>query len=93
MIWLQVYLKTGLVSADRGRGVSPAGTWANMEREARNVRAKQEQGTERKKMCQSSVLKETENKYDKVTMRNRMHIRHVAWGGGPPYQQNNSNNA
>ena len=54
-----------------------------MEREARNVRAKQEQGTERKKMCQSSVLKETENKYDKVTMRNRMHIRHVAWGGVP----------
>ena len=43
-----------------------------MEREARNVRAKQEQGTERKKMCQSSVLKETDNKYDKVTMRNRM---------------------
>ena len=43
-----------------------------MEREARNVRAKQEQGTERKKICQSRVLKETENKYDKVTMRNRM---------------------
>ena len=33
-------------------------------------------GNRKEQVCLSSVLKETDNKYNKVTMRNRMPIRH-----------------
>ncbi len=51
-------------------------TCAIMEREARKVQEKQYAGNRKEQVCQSSVLDETDNKYNKVTMRNRMQIRH-----------------
>ena len=51
-------------------------TCAIMEREARKVQEKQYAGNRKEQVCQSSVLEETDNKYNKVTMRNRMQIRH-----------------
>ena len=53
-----------------------AETCAIMEREARKVQEKQYAGNRKEQVCQSSVLDETDNKYNKVTMRNRMQSRH-----------------
>ena len=62
-----------------------------MEREARKMQEKQYAGNRKEQVCQSSVLEETDNKYNKVTMRNRMQIRHqrqqidrLGVGGVPP---------
>ena len=47
-----------------------------MERETRKVQEKQYVGNTKEQVCQSSGLDETDNKYNNVTMRNRMQIRH-----------------
>ena len=49
---------------------------AIMEREARKVEEMQYADNRKERMCQSSVLEETDNKYNKVAMRNRMPIRY-----------------
>ena len=47
-----------------------------MEQEARKVQEKQYAGNRKEQVCQSCVIEETDNKYNKVTMRNRMPIRY-----------------
>ena len=45
-------------------------TCAIMEREARKMQEKQYAGDRKEQVCQSSVLEETNNKYNNATMRN-----------------------
>ena len=63
-----------------------------MEREARKVQEKKYAGNRKEQVCESIVMEETDNEYNKGTMRNRMQFKHQRLqrdrlggvGGGPP---------